>query len=33
MYNPNTGKQGYGNVVKRSVDIVLMSPAGEDIEK
>ena len=33
MYNPDTGKQGYGNVVKKSVEIILMSPAGEDLEK
>jgi len=33
MLNPETGKQGYGNLLKRSVDIYLMSPANEILEK
>jgi hypothetical protein len=32
MYNPETGVQAYGNIVKKSVDIFLMAPDGNVIE-
>jgi hypothetical protein len=33
VFNPQTGKQAYGNILKTDITIILLSPAGEEIEK